>query len=485
MLRACWQSSPSWRGAESLARITPTPRALLHERNRADLLKLMVCSDSIGSLFLGAEKFQRFGRVRLPGLIEISAASFLVVILIISPSFIKHLLSIVTMGCSGSKLDCTYVVREPSSYWADTIQANPDIAGIGVVLSFIIAFAFTFIVASVAHCLPATPPSSGHPVDKFASQCWSSIGCLRRKHPNPAPLSPPPNQKMREALTTTLLSLCSQQQVLGIAIMSARYTICHIQLYHSEIVRILVFLCVGSQITAMQALSSYYQQHLAIRNVAVFLFLVCSGLVLHLIIIHGRRCHIRDREIAPHPIPGLLWVEPEAAFKLEEAPKPLLVVNLVLFVLATTFGLSSCFQPILEFATNEKLGVKPLVSKLLTTIYSPLALYLANASLPVKMIIHIAALPLHLFTILAVTLLVPWFLLRAYLSLCRSHVIVLALELAWFIYMVYSLFWTRHHAGSYRYKTYEGEEDEWNFGQVLPMVLVVLPVLGAWQGYRG
>lgn len=88
-------------------------------------------------------------------------------------------------------------------------------------------------------------------------------------------------------LRNITLSLCAEQQLVGIAILGARYATCEITVYHLEIARILAMFSIGTQMTAVSSIHIFFARHSGISNITMVLLLVMAGMTLDLTSLHG------------------------------------------------------------------------------------------------------------------------------------------------------------------------------------------------------
>ena len=141
------------------------------------------------------------------------------------------------MGCSSSKLDCF----EP-----DALAPNLDIGGNGVIYSFVVNLGFTICLNIVATIKPEYRYKIYHPPDR-------SIDRLRGKSPDEGRGKPAPDGTVPVILSDIIFSLCTQQEIIGIAILAARSRTRDITVYHSDIALSLASYSLGTQMAAMQA----------------------------------------------------------------------------------------------------------------------------------------------------------------------------------------------------------------------------------------
>jgi hypothetical protein len=178
--------------------------------------------------------------------------------------------------CSGANFpDCT----------ADYITPDPDIAGIGVVISFIVVNGLTIIVTTISILFVTLEDLELSGFDLAINKGLKRLG-LR-------PFSDTIPEKTIEfwlkILEKILLGLSDTQLLTGMAILIAGFVKCSISIYHSSIVSDLAWFASGTHLSSLQILKGYLIRYPATRILRVFLLLAMGGLLFSLVVYQGNR----------------------------------------------------------------------------------------------------------------------------------------------------------------------------------------------------
>ena len=184
------------------------------------------------------------------------------------------------------------------------IQPDPDIAGIGVVLSFIISAAITLVVSMIGIVLDSLPKElheEGYtiPLDASAtgvSQDASTSSDRPFVHATDTTndgAGPSKNgirrrigitDEKREYWATIIerfvLGLADQQLVTGTAILLVGLIKCDITVYHFTIINDLAWLSSSTHMTAMAVISDYLREYPAARSWRVIVMILMAVLLL-------------------------------------------------------------------------------------------------------------------------------------------------------------------------------------------------------------
>jgi hypothetical protein len=177
--------------------------------------------------------------------------------------------------CSGAEFNCS----------ADYIIPDPDIAGIGVIASFIVVNFLTIIVTIISILFISLEDLELSGVD-LAVNKW-----LKRRGLRPFSATMPEKriEFWLQILEKILLGLSDTQLLTGLAILIAGYVKCSISIYHSNIVLDLAWFASGTHLSSLQILRGYLVRHPLTRTLRVILLLVMAGLLFSLVIYQGNR----------------------------------------------------------------------------------------------------------------------------------------------------------------------------------------------------
>ena len=278
-------------------------------------------------------------------------------------------------------------------------------------------------------------------------------------------------------LRDIIFALCAQQQVVGIAILGARYATCDITVYHSEIVRCLALFSFGTQMTAIEAIRDYLAHQRWMRAISVLLLLPMAGMLMHLNILHGHR-DVYDNT------PTLA----NCFFDAGDAggdPGKWMSVNIVLLLLALTQAVDSVFpkQSVIVWRTPN--DAKRLVRDVFFRLHN---FYLqAKDGLTwwiwIPTILPFAIVTNTIVTAISATLLLPWLAIWTYFWIFGGLFTSILFDIFWFGWSIWDLLEAQAYADQNMKPEDLAKEATWGFGQVLPMILCVLPILAAVQEF--
>ncbi|KAI2481407.1 hypothetical protein Ptr902_07202 [Pyrenophora tritici-repentis] len=185
------------------------------------------------------------------------------------------------MGSCGSSLNCEKCYSSEPMEGCDTeIDINPDIAGIGVLVSFLFSAIGFFAVVIWAYFQESLPLDILTPTDHYVLRLLK-----RRLGPfdeSDLLFESTAKQKRRTRIVTGLAVVLGDQQLMtGIAVLIAGLASrCHISIYEFNIVVSLAYLAVITHAVSLKVLRRYLFDHKLVRNCRVVLtigFLVLFG----------------------------------------------------------------------------------------------------------------------------------------------------------------------------------------------------------------
>ena len=159
-----------------------------------------------------------------------------------------------------------------------TIQPDPDIDGIGVLISFIVSAALTLVVSVVAIWVDCCPEKEPHmnllPTSKSAGSTRPYDNWL---YPT---ISSDKKHYWMAIMERFILGLADQQLVTGTAVLLVGYLKCDITAYHFTIVGDLAWFSSNVHITSLKVLCYYFQEHHAARTWRIALMVAMCAMLI-------------------------------------------------------------------------------------------------------------------------------------------------------------------------------------------------------------
>ena len=189
-------------------------------------------------------------------------------------------------NCSSKTANCT-VSNQP-------ISADPDVAGIGVLVAFVFSAFLVLIAVFVGYLSDSLPAQTLTQLDILVHARLKALLSRLRKSVKglwgyslddmsitPGKADSEAQKKNRETLQRFMLALSDQQLVTGLAIMIAGYARrCSMSIYHFNIVSSLAWFSSASHLATLGALRGYFVNHTSMRNWRVTGMVVLLGLLL-------------------------------------------------------------------------------------------------------------------------------------------------------------------------------------------------------------
>ncbi|KAL2059757.1 hypothetical protein VTL71DRAFT_10141 [Oculimacula yallundae] len=159
-----------------------------------------------------------------------------------------------------------------------TIEGNPDIAGIGVLIAFISASSVTFIAIVLGYITYSIDPAQLNYVDSLVIPhirwlLWMGTGDTISTE----------TKKLRvQAMTHFILALSDQQLVTGLAILITGYAQrCSISGHHFKLIANLAWFSSTTHLSTLTVLQRYLIRHPLIKHIRVIGILAVLRLLLH------------------------------------------------------------------------------------------------------------------------------------------------------------------------------------------------------------
>lgn len=334
------------------------------------------------------------------------------------------------------------------------IKPNPDISGIGVMLAFLISAYVSFTAILGAYISGMVEPELLASVDSRIMRIRSRV----EKHP-----------RIHRVLRQTVLAFSDQQIVTGIAIMIAGFVGLHkgdISVYHYQIVLYLAWLSSSVHLSALTLLRPYLNAHPGVKawrltGMLVLFLMLVIGLVPTVSYDWGIVSYSGTGSISVGKDQPTGWGMPAVCFwgkaygdgVNNDAP-----IGYILLVVSYLWKVGDLFA-----STRSLYGSR---------VRRPLERMIASAlSKPARRYVETRRRRwLWQFRML----LVPTVPLIAFLELLASFSASLWISVLGLVFGTVQVVVPRNQ----NYEQIASQEDEWGFGQLVPLVLLIQP-LGA------
>jgi len=369
--------------------------------------------------------------------------------------------------CSVSTLNCS----------ATRIHPDPEISGIGVTVSFVFTCGITIVFSLIDFLFMDEKALHAHPVDRWIHTQWQRLK-----------FNPLRNMKAKRSeywhavLESIILGLSDLQLLTGIAILSAGYMVCDMSVYHSNILVDLAFFSSGTQLSTLGALKTLLMKYPVLRNVKVVFVLTMGAMLLSIVILQGHKDWY-DVESPPKPA-YCLFVE--SIHNIGGEPESLMITNIVLIVLSHFAIIVILYPRMRRIVLVRKTQASAIFNSALKFLCD--LPYSLTQKLPkgVAAIVTVVVVAAEVILVLAgMILLCAWGSVWLCCWWLDSYAGTIMLEIGWFSYGLWNLLQEREAGRDSKYMTEEDshKENEWGFGQTVPMLLALLPILTAWQSW--
>ncbi|KAI9369221.1 hypothetical protein BJX61DRAFT_545802 [Aspergillus egyptiacus] len=329
-----------------------------------------------------------------------------------------------------------------------TLQANPDVSGIGVVIGFL-ATAWATLLFLIVHYVAVPSESTSHLLDLPLRRAIQ-----KALHWNP-------KGGWDEPLRRVVLAMSDQQLVTGIAILIGGYSQLHcaLSLYHWQIITTLTWFSTTTHLASLPFLQQYLRKHRYIFYLRVLLMCglaIMLGIGLlptgNIYLTAPAKCFFD----APH-----LGANHETVFYIT-------VSEIILFGTLLT-------RLVRMFPTSRNISGYPL--KFVRKFWRNSIVWLCKKLQGSPRLVGMILAPPAVFSLVALVL------AQAFLDIMRSG----AFEVLW---LLFSLIWgtirlfTVRDSLPQHFEATE-EEDRWGFGQLVPVLMLLIPVLLIAESWSG
>ena len=331
----------------------------------------------------------------------------------------------------------------PNCYLNYTIaKADPDIAGPGVLLSFVITCCISTILVPVSFLIMFQDNMVNNSIDDFV---------LRILH-----LKFNANEDTRNYYTNILvplvLNLADQQVVTGLAILIAGFIKCDVSVYHFNIVADLGWLASLTHLNAAFILSNFLRERHAAKVWRCIALLLLGVLLILALIIQGNQ-YWSDETASPMECLNLFGKYSKSS-----------VLWTAFWIGTTIFGYGTMI--ILLYPQISK-GAHYLTNPLKHQVRK-LARIIGVLFAPIQNIRKALESLLSSITVLA-----------------SSLFMVVIQTVVWLALSIYWLFNDRKNGHAVMSSDEIFEENQWGFGQLVPMFLIVLAFISLLETWSG
>ncbi|KAF2691577.1 hypothetical protein K458DRAFT_398025 [Lentithecium fluviatile CBS 122367] len=151
---------------------------------------------------------------------------------------------------------------------------DPDVAGIGVIISFLASAAISFVAILVGYFQNTLPGFPKHPMDSALKGRVCRL-ILRRKYDDTLA-----SEEAQEAFQNFILALSDQQLVTGLAVLVSAYLKADITLYSFQVVSALAWFSSVIHLATLVVLKKYLRENPGVRYVRIAVMLAIAGLLL-------------------------------------------------------------------------------------------------------------------------------------------------------------------------------------------------------------
>ncbi|KAL9602803.1 MAG: hypothetical protein Q9179_002428 [Wetmoreana sp. 5 TL-2023] len=335
-------------------------------------------------------------------------------------------------------------------------EADPDIAGIGVISAFV---ATSFVTVAIAHTslfLGIVPGYEDNAIDTWFFAQLQKVPFLRARDERTKFWQP-----IMEAL---VLALSDQQLLVGLSILTAGFVKhCTISVYHFSIVYDLVWFSSNTHMTSLNVLRVYLRSRASLRNWRVCLMLAVFIAMIVATVLSGHRLWYDSWNSSAQclfdDLQGNIQGEPARWMAAQ------------IFLLVYGYGVA-----ILRLYKTEAL--EHLLDKFISKMRSAQSAIRNNASSYEgigSLIVLIILVPLDFLLGVAIKGCMAVFIF------IDSMTISLFFDVGWFAFGLMSIIEDRNIPAA----EMDGNENEWGFGQLVPVLLLSSVVLSFKELHTG
>jgi hypothetical protein len=263
--------------------------------------------------------------------------------------------------------------------------------------------------------------------------------------------------------------------------LTAGYILCSISVYHASIVLDLAFFASATQLSTLSVVKHHLLKFPILRAFKLVILCTLATLLLSMAILQGNKNWYDD----PRQPAYCLFVNSAHDFGGEPAEWMITlivllglgVISAVLCILPSTRRWMGTVNPLHVLRPRN---VRPAV---VFAIRAPLEGVRAGHTILGYLLLPFILLMELLLVFLLPPLIILWVALWIYYKTIDSYIGNTLLGTAWFGYALWNLIADRVEGRKYMGDADISEEDEWGFGQILPVVLLLVPILSAWQAW--
>ena len=358
------------------------------------------------------------------------------------------------------------------------VTPDPDIAGIGVVASFIVVNGLTIIVTTISILFVKLQDLDFCGFD-LAIYKWFKRHGFRSLDER---ITEEKIEFWLNILEKVLLGLSDTQLLTGMAVLIAGYVKCNISVYHSSIVSDLAWFASGTHLSSLQILKRYLVEHPATRILRVLLLLAMGGLLFSLTVYQGNQLWY-DSTTEPAQC---LFVD--TVGNVGGAPAYWMSANISLILLGYGSTILFLFPEYVKSSHGVVLYKKAMrkasggVQMIMSFLKGfPSTVLSTQDTLEIAAIlIKLVAALLIIFPLAALCAILYFFSL-----MIDSYFVGALFDIFWFFFGLYYLLQDRANGVQYMKEEDQSVENQWGFGQFVPMFLIFLPMMTAWEIWYG
>ncbi|MCJ1334843.1 hypothetical protein MMC09_000108 [Bachmanniomyces sp. S44760] len=354
------------------------------------------------------------------------------------------------MSCTNAEeLDCAeWIAGTYGTTHGANIEADPDVAGVGIVTAFLATSILAVIIAYGSLLFTIIPGLDDNPIDAWVMKILRKVSFLNT--------SDGKREFWTPVVERVLLNLSDQQVVTGLAMLIAGYMKhCSINFYHFEVIFYLAWLSSHVHLTTIHILHAYLADRPQLRNWRLFFLIVMLVMTSIMIYYIGRLSHGADVGV---PMQCMMQLPENKTWDMAGLSISLFWV----FAISWNFipSIIRLFLPLKRFCATWFLH-KP--QNRMTACIERLRN--RRWSHPIGPLFHVPIIAIRVVRKLH----------HIISSIVRSTVLSILVDTFWFLIAALMLLWSRQ---SIRISgRLDRSEDEWGFGQIVPVLILASTIL--------
>ncbi|KAF2019289.1 ArfGap-domain-containing protein [Aaosphaeria arxii CBS 175.79] len=360
------------------------------------------------------------------------------------------------------------------------LRPNPELSGIGVILGFAITGYLTMILLILHYIIVYDYKRTNRRGKIYVNYVDHGILTFIRERL----FSWKPKRRFEFALEKAVLLLSDTQLVTGLAILVSGYSQldCGMSAYHWQLMIYIAWFSSFSFLAAMAFLEGYFQTNSTLRILRVFFMFMLASLLIVALLPTGSHNWLNllpmDKSFYPS-LEAICYFRQLTvlSFNAQKGPKLWSMIISIVVV-----GLSYIHTGIRLFDPTSEMSRKILRHGPASYVKQCLR-FLEDRTIAKKGLVAILCTPIYLFLYAA------YASARAFFDFLESmlfEIIWLSFAVAWGSIKLYDTRRSVHYNSDAEWIDDSGdilEENIWSFGQILPLVLLLLPILGMIQAY--